>query len=129
MNKPIPVERVISFDMILSYPTMRSSSTKSVSAKAMADQTLNQRPLSPKFKVKEGWTAGLSFRIISEPRNMYLETTVRFELVCISEKAGEVKKKRIAVTRILPSILPLNLFDISTFANLTEVVGSVNANL
>ena len=60
---------------------------------------------------------------------MYLETKVRFELVRISEKAGEARKKRIAVTRILPSILPLNLFDISTLANLTEVLGSVNANL
>jgi hypothetical protein len=95
----------------------------------MADQALNQRPLSPRIKVKEGWTAGLSFRIISEPRKMYLETKVRFELVCISEGAGEAKKNRMPVTRISPSILPLNLLDISTLANLTEVLDSVNANL
>jgi hypothetical protein len=108
---------------------MKSSSTKLVSAKAIADQRLNQRPLLPKFKTKEGWRAGLSFGIVSKPRQMYLETKVRVDPISMWEWAKGAKKQRIDPTSILSIIFPLIFFVVSISPNLIELLGSVNRNL
>ena len=123
------MERVISFDKTLSYPTMKSSSTKLVSTKAMADQRLHQRPLSPKFRVKEGWRDGLLFGIVSKPRQIYLETKVTFELTWVSETAGEADRQRIDANRKESMIFLLILFTRNISPNLIELLGSVNLNL
>jgi hypothetical protein len=80
---------------------------------------LNQGPLLPKFRAKEGWTDGLLFGIVSKPRQIYLETKVTFELICTWGDTGEAKKKKIDPAMIDSMIFLSIFFSRNILSNLT----------